>query len=73
MKHEDYTVGWICALPIEMAVAVGMLDERHDSLLQYVGLARDTLGWIGPHNVAIAYLPAGVMDVTGDVGSKGRH
>src|SRR5436305_4047914 len=26
--HDKYTVGWICALPIEMAVAVGMLDER---------------------------------------------
>lgn len=65
MKHEDYTVGWICALPIEMAVAVGMLDERHDSLPQD---SRDhniyTLGRIGLHNVAIACLPAGVMGVT---------
>jgi len=32
--HDGYTVGLICALPIEMAVAVGMLDERHDSLTQ---------------------------------------
>ncbi len=34
MKHGDYAVGWICALPIEMAVAVSMMDERHDSLPQ---------------------------------------
>lgn len=65
MKHEDYTVGWICALPIEMAVAVGMLDERHPSLLQN---AHDhnsyTLGRIGSHHVVIASLPAGVMGVT---------
>jgi nucleoside phosphorylase len=65
MKHEDYTVGWICALPIEMAVAEVMLDERHDSLPQ---ASRDhnsyTLGRIGLHNVAIACLPAGVMGVT---------
>jgi hypothetical protein len=32
MKHEDYTVGWICALPAELAAAVGMLDERHSTL-----------------------------------------
>jgi hypothetical protein len=65
MRDEDYTVGEICALPIEMAVAVGMLDERHDSLPQD---SRDhnnyTLGWIRPHNVAIACLPAGLMGVT---------
>ena len=65
MKHDDYTVGWIGALPIEMAVKVGMLDERHDSLPQD---SRDhnnyTLGWIGPDNVAIACLSAGVMVVT---------
>jgi nucleoside phosphorylase len=65
MKHEDYKVGWICALPVEMAVAMGMLDERHDSLPQN---SRDhnsyTPGRIGPHNVAIASLPASVMGVT---------
>jgi hypothetical protein len=32
MKREDYTVGWICALPIEMAACGG--HERHDSLPQ---------------------------------------
>jgi nucleoside phosphorylase len=65
MKHDDYTVGWICALATEMAVARAMLDERHDSLLQdrhdhnsYI------LGRVGPHNVAIACLPLGVMGVT---------
>jgi nucleoside phosphorylase len=64
-EHDKYTVGWICALPIEMAVAVGMLDERHDSLPQNSHDHNNyTLGRIGSHHVAIACLPAGVMGVT---------
>lgn len=61
MEHGDYTVGWICALPTELAAAVGMLDERHPPLSQ---VSHDhniyTLGQIGVHNVAIACLPSGV-------------
>jgi hypothetical protein len=61
MKHQDYTVGWICALPTEMAAAVGMLDSHHDPLPQP---SHDdnvyTLGCIGAHNVVIACLSAGV-------------
>ena len=63
MKHQDYTVGWISALPTEMAAAEGMLDELHEPL----PLQRDshdqntyTLGRIGLHNVVLACLPAGV-------------
>jgi hypothetical protein len=59
MKHEDYTVGWICALPIEMAVAIGMLDERHRIL---PSRRQDNnnyeFGRIGGHNVVIACLPS---------------
>ena len=65
MAHTDYTVGWICALPTELAVAVAMLDEHH------VTLPRDShdinnynLGRIGGHNVAIACLPFGVTGTT---------
>jgi nucleoside phosphorylase len=61
MKHEDYTVGWICALPTEMAAAVGMLDERHRVL---PSRPQDNnnyeFGRIGGHNVIIACLPSGV-------------
>jgi nucleoside phosphorylase len=65
MKHDDYTVGWICAMAIEMAVARAMLDERHDSLPQDSHDHNSyALGRIGPHNVAIACLPEGVMGVT---------
>jgi hypothetical protein len=31
-SHDDYTVGWICALPLEMAAAEAMLEEIHPSL-----------------------------------------
>ncbi|KAL7929878.1 ankyrin repeat-containing domain protein [Trichoderma chlorosporum] len=53
----EYTVGWICALPIERAAAETMLDCRHgdDNSSQY------TLGRIGDHNVVITCLPAGLM------------
>jgi hypothetical protein len=61
MKHEDYTVGWICALPAELAAAVGMLDERHSTLpSRQQDNNTYTFGRIGDHNVAIACLPAGV-------------
>lgn len=32
LSHDDYTVGWICALPLEMAAAKLMLDTIHPSL-----------------------------------------
>ncbi|KAL4747530.1 hypothetical protein BDW72DRAFT_12515 [Aspergillus terricola var. indicus] len=32
LRHEAYTVAWICALYIEMATALAMLDETHASL-----------------------------------------
>ena len=59
-RREKYTVGWICALPIELAAAQEMLDEEHEDL------ERDdnddnlySLGSIAGHNVAIVCLPAG--------------
>ena len=61
MKHEDYTVGWICALPTEQAAAVGMLDERHDNLPSHPHDSNIyNFGRMGDHNVVIASLPAGM-------------
>ncbi|KAK2729893.1 Ankyrin repeat domain-containing protein 50-like protein 3 [Colletotrichum kahawae] len=31
---EDYRVGWVYALPLEMAAAKGMLDQVHPNLAQ---------------------------------------
>ena len=65
MELQYYTVGWICALPIELAAAVAMLDERHNPLLQNPNDKNNyTLGRIGIHNVAIACLPSGVTGTT---------
>lgn len=65
MKHEDYTVGWICALPTEIAAAVCMLDEIHEPLPTLPADDNSyTLGQIGHHNVVIAGPHYGVMGVT---------
>jgi nucleoside phosphorylase len=62
LRRDEYTVGWVCALPVELAAAQEMLDEEH------CDLERDptdndenlyALGSIGGHNVAIVCLPAG--------------
>ncbi|KAF5846987.1 hypothetical protein GGP41_003240 [Bipolaris sorokiniana] len=60
--REDYTVGWVCALPIELAAAQEMLDEEHPDLKPDVSDNDENLyalGSIGGHNVVIACLPAG--------------
>ena len=61
MTHEDYTVAWICALPLEAAAAKAMLDKTHLQLSQ--SAADDNaymLGEISGHNIVIACLPSGV-------------
>lgn len=61
-SHQDYTVGWICALPKEMAAAKAMLDETHPSLPQDPSDQNNyALGRIGRHNVAIACLPTKII------------
>ncbi|XRM42688.1 hypothetical protein ABZX51_005899 [Aspergillus tubingensis] len=60
-SHGDYTIGWICALPLEMAAASAMLDDVHDLLPTHSDDQNSyILGSIGAHNIAIACLPSGV-------------
>ena len=60
LSHQDYTVGWICALSTELTAAMAMLDEEHPALLRPPQDNNTyTLGRIGGHNVVIACLPAG--------------
>ncbi|KAF2628862.1 hypothetical protein BU25DRAFT_409876 [Macroventuria anomochaeta] len=62
LRREDYTVGWVCALPVELAAAQEMLDEEHPDLdcdLTNNDENLYALGSIGGHNVAIVCLPAG--------------
>ena len=64
MEHGDYTIGWLCALPTELAAAVAMLDIRHEPLPQKPHDANNyTLGRIGVHNVVIACFPSGVTGI----------
>ncbi|THC89597.1 hypothetical protein EYZ11_010961 [Aspergillus tanneri] len=59
--RDDYTVAWICALPLEMAAAKAMLDEIHPPLPQpETDHNIYTLGRVGSHNVVVACLPGGV-------------
>ena len=65
LSHEDYTVGWICALPLEMTAARAMLDEEHIMLpIPDSDQNVYTLGSISGHNVVIVCLPAGVYGLT---------
>lgn len=62
LSCDDYTVGWVCALPDELTAAQEMLDEEHEDLVQKSNDSNIyTLGCIGPHNVVLACLPAGQM------------
>lgn len=60
LRREEYTIGWICALPVELAAAQEMLDEEHD-VLERDGNDENlySLGSIQGHNVVIVCLPAG--------------
>lgn len=65
LSYHDYSVGWICALPLEMAAAKLMLDEEHPPLpRQPTDQNTYILGRIGGHNIVIASLPSGVYGNT---------
>ncbi|KAF5683460.1 ankyrin protein [Fusarium circinatum] len=60
--HDDYTVGWVCALPKELTAATAMLDHQHQALSKPRNdINSYTLGSIGPHNIAITCLPKGMI------------
>jgi nucleoside phosphorylase len=62
LRRDEYTVGWVCALPVELAAAQEMLDEEHQNLKRDPSDNDENLyalGSIGGHNVAIVCLPAG--------------
>ncbi|RDW84050.1 uncharacterized protein DSM5745_04376 [Aspergillus mulundensis] len=57
---ESYTVGWVCALPLELEAARIMLDEHHQDPPREPHEANIyCLGRICEHNVVIVSLPAG--------------
>lgn len=63
---QQYTIGWISAIPTESVAAQQFLDERHDPP-ENVAKHDDnvyTLGRVGRHNVVMAALPKGEYRTT---------
>ncbi|KAL3483722.1 hypothetical protein BJX62DRAFT_249257 [Aspergillus germanicus] len=61
-SRDDYTVGLICALPIEVAAAKAALDCVHDNLPPDLNPKDDNnyiLGSLQGHNVVVAYPKSG--------------
>ncbi|KAG2419366.1 hypothetical protein HFD88_004162 [Aspergillus terreus] len=61
LRREDFTVGWVSALPIELAAARKVLDEEYES---HDDDSTYTLGRIGEHNIVIACFPAGQLGIS---------
>jgi nucleoside phosphorylase len=62
-RREEYTVGWVCALSIERAAAIAMLDKEYGVIDDGSNDHESAYytGSIAVHNVAIACLPAGLI------------
>ncbi|KAI9034798.1 uncharacterized protein KD926_005463, partial [Aspergillus affinis] len=58
--HNDYTVGWVCALPKEQTAATAMLKKHADLPKPPNDPNTYTLGSISHHNVVICCLPSGI-------------
>lgn len=70
-SRDDYLVGWICTLPIEVAAAKATLDRIHDNLPLDQNLDDSNnyiLGSLQGHNVVIAYSNFGVYGRTSAAG-----
>jgi nucleoside phosphorylase len=64
LAYDDYTVGIICPLEVEMTAVRYMLDEEHVRLPgKESDRNRYMLGKMGKHNVAIAYLSQGSQGI----------
>lgn len=65
LTHQEYTVGWICALEIELKAARTILDQVHETL---PSADHDdnvyTLGQAAQHNIVITCLPKGIYGTT---------
>jgi ankyrin repeat protein/nucleoside phosphorylase len=58
LVHGDYTIAWICALPLELAASRAMLDEEHPLPPNQAGDDNIyVLGRIDQHNVVMTCLP----------------
>src|SRR4051812_37116540 len=62
---EGYTIGWICALSLELTAAKAVLDQTYPALPQQ---ASDnniyTYGRIGAHNIVVTCISEGAYGTT---------
>ena len=67
VSRNDYTIGWVCALPVEVVAAKAMLDCIHADL-PADPTANDNnnyvLGSLNGHNLVLAYPTLGVYGTT---------
>ncbi|PSR80200.1 ankyrin repeat protein [Coniella lustricola] len=66
-SRDDYTVGWVCTLPIEVAAAKTTLDCVHEDPAPKRNSADNNnyiLGSLQGHNVVVAYPNPGVHGTT---------
>jgi nucleoside phosphorylase len=62
LRREEYTVGWLCALPIELVAAQEMLDEEREDLEHDENDNNlYSLGRIGDHNIVVVCLLVGLI------------
>ena len=63
-SNDQFRVGWICALPVELAAATAMLDQRFKNTLAQDEHDHNSYayGRISNINVVIACLPEGAAD-----------
>jgi nucleoside phosphorylase len=55
-RAQDFRIGWITALPVDLAAARAMLDEEYDDESEITDYFT---GRIGNHNIVLISLPAG--------------
>jgi hypothetical protein len=73
LRREEYTIGWICALPVELAAAQEMLDEEHEDLERDISDYDEnlySLGSVAGHNVVLC-MPASRPDRQQPCGGRG--
>ncbi|GLA39948.1 hypothetical protein AnigIFM63309_007552, partial [Aspergillus niger] len=61
-SRYQFTIGVICALPLEADAVKAAFDETYDRLCRYYGKQQGDSNWcvngrVGKHNVALCYMP----------------
>ncbi|KAL4882835.1 hypothetical protein BJY04DRAFT_226883 [Aspergillus karnatakaensis] len=71
VEHADYTLAWICALPLELAAAEAVLDEHH-TVPSTGSQSEYSLGKIAGHNIVLGCLPSGAYGTNSVAGAVAR-